>query len=104
LGSAGVPSHCTRAIANLELAAPDCAGATVIFPDDFPDAEVIAFVRKLRRAHPRLLSLLVTSEPQRFRAIAEADGRSMPPIVLPKPSFGWDILDLIRAHADESGV
>ncbi len=98
LAEAGVPSHCTRAIGDLAMVAPDCATAAVIFPDDFADNAVISLLRQLRKTRPRLLALLVTREPQRFRAVLDADDRSLPPIALPKPSFGWDILDAIRAH------
>ena len=104
LGGAGVPSHCTRALLDLEMVAPQCATAAVIFPDDFDDGVVLALVRTLRRIRPRLLSLIVTREPRRFHDVVQADGRSLPPIVLPKPSFGWDILDAIRAHDDSDQV
>ena len=104
LGGAGVASHCTRCLQDLALVAPQATTAAVIFPDDFEHEEVLALVRQLRRARPRLLSLIVTREPQRFREAAHADGRSLPPIVLPKPSFGWDILDAIRAHSDATEV
>jgi hypothetical protein len=73
--------------------------ATVIFPDDFAEVDVLGLVRALRAKHPRRLVLLVTREPQRFRATTVADGRSEPAVILPKPSFGWDLLDVIRAHA-----
>jgi chromate transporter len=56
-------------------------------------------VPRLRASRPRLLVVLVTGAPQRFAAVLEPDGRSVPPIVLPKPAFGWSILDAIRAHA-----
>jgi hypothetical protein len=100
LGDAGVMSHCTRALDDLGSIAPDRATAAVIFPDDFDDREAVTAVRQLRRARPRLLTVLVTREPQRFRDVVQPDGRSLPPLILPKPSFGWDILDAIRAHAD----
>ena len=98
LSGAGIPSHTTRAIQDFAMVAPDCATAAVIFPDDFDVEAVRSLLRKLRRARPRLLSLIVTREPQRFHDAAQADGRSLPPIILPKPSFGWDILDAIRSH------
>ncbi|WP_394842311.1 hypothetical protein LZC95_35210 [Pendulispora brunnea] len=103
LDKAGVPCHGTRAIDGIELVAPACANATVIFPDDFPDADVLALVKHIRRARPRLLTLLVTNGPQRFRDLVATDGRSIAPLVLPRPSFGWDILDAIRAHVDMTG-
>jgi len=102
LGDAGVPSHCTRAIRDIERVAPPCATATIIFPDDFEHEDILALVRALRRRRPHILSLIVTREPQRFFEATKPDGRSVPPTLLPKPSFGWDILDAIRAHADES--
>jgi len=98
LRSAGVPSHGARALRDLALVAPAWASAIVLFPDDFPDDEVTALLDALRAARPRLLSLLVTRAPQRFRAVVGAD--ALPPVVLPKPSFGWDILDAIRAHIE----
>jgi hypothetical protein len=99
LSGAGVPSHCTRALQDLERVAPQCATAAVIFPDDFEDGDVVTLMQQLRRTRPRLFSLIVTRRPQRFRDAVRADGRSLPPLILPKPSFGWDILDAIRAHA-----
>src|SRR5258706_11385024 len=99
LKQAGVASHGTRAVHDLDMVAPEFATAAVIFPDDFQHDEAFVLVRELRRLRPRLLSLIVTKEPTRFRSVTDADGRSLPPIVLPRPSFGWDILDAIRAHA-----
>ncbi len=104
LGGAGVASRCTRHLQDVALVAPQVTTAAVIFPDDFEHEEVLKLVRQLRRVRPGLLSLIVTREPQRFREAAQADGRSLPPIVLPKPSFGWDILDAIRAHSGAAEV
>jgi hypothetical protein len=84
------------------MVAPPRATAAVIFPDDFDDERVLPVVRQLRRMRPRLFSLIVTRNPRRFRDVSKPDGRSLPPIMLPKPFYGWDILDAIRAHADAS--
>jgi hypothetical protein len=100
LQQAGVPSHGTRALHDLNMVAPEFATAAVIFPDDFANDAAVALVRNLRRRRPRLLALIVTREPHRFRSLTDADGRSRPPLVLPRPSFGWDILDAIRADAE----
>ena len=99
---AGIPSHCTRTITDIEMVAPSVVTATVLFPDDFATEKVLALIRDLRRSRPRVFALLITCEPQRYRAVVEANGLSLPPLVLPKPSFGWDILDAIRAHAGGS--
>lgn len=101
LGGAGVPAHCTRALQDLEIVAPQSATAAVLFPDDFDDDQALTLVRQLRRTRPRLLFLIVTRAPHRFRNLLKPDGRSLTPVLLPKPTFGWDILDAIRAHAEE---
>jgi hypothetical protein len=104
LGRAGVPAHCTRAIEDVSLVAPDFATAAVIFPDDFAESVVVALVAELRVKRPRLLILFITRAPNRLRSILRADDRSLPPIVLPRPSFGWDILDAIRIHSYDTSV
>jgi hypothetical protein len=87
-------------VRDLDRAASRSATAAVLFPDDFEYEEVIALVRQLRRARPRLFLLIVTRHPQHFHDVVKPDGRSLPPVILPKPSFGWDILDAIRAQSD----
>jgi hypothetical protein len=75
---------------------PSSASALVLFPDDFPRGNVESFIVALRRSRPQLLVLLVSSAPQVFGAVVGPDGHSLPPVVLPKPAFGWTILDAIR--------
>jgi hypothetical protein len=104
LCGAGVSSRCMRVLQDAARVAPQSARAAVIFPDDFEHHQVLMLVRELRRVRPRLLALIVTREPQRFREVVQVDGRSLPPIVMPKPSFGWDILDAIRAHSEAGRV
>ncbi len=99
LERAGVPSRGARALAEPDLVWLDAATAAVIFPDDFTEGEVLELFRLLRQDRPRLCAVLVTREPHRFRPLAPADEPAPPTIVLPRPSFGWDILDAIRAHA-----
>lgn len=103
LASAGLTSRVTRALgdANAVVAA---ASAVVIFPDEFAVPEVVSTITALRAARPRRLILLVTGAPQRFGAALTADGESLPPVVVPKPAFGWTILDAIRAHASEEAT
>lgn len=94
----GVPSHSTRSIHDLAAVAPAAATATVIFPDDFAEAAVLELLGEIRRKRPRLLTLLVTRTPQRLRTALGKHGHSPALIVLPRPSFGWDILDVIRGR------
>jgi hypothetical protein len=100
LARAGVPCRCTRAIGSLAAVAPGDATAAVLFPDDFEAPAMRALVRQLRHARPRLFTVVVTCDPQRFGDLGKSDGRTPALVVLPKPSFGWDILDAIRAFAD----
>lgn len=93
----GVEAHGTRVIC-----APGGIGPTttavVLFPDDFDHSGVIALIAELRRTRPRLLLLIITREPHRFEAAVAPTGRSVLPLILPRPSFGWTILDAIRSH------
>jgi hypothetical protein len=101
--TAGVPTHSGRRLRNVEAIALERATALVIFPDDLQRENVSAFVRRIRDARPRVLIVLVTGEPQRFVEAVKADGRSLPPLVLPRLSFGWDILEAIRSCGDADG-
>jgi hypothetical protein len=103
LEHAGVHAYSTRAIHDLDMVAPMVANAIVIFPDDFAEAAVVALLRELRRRRPRLLLLLVTRAPNQFRHVLHAGDRARAAVILPKPSFGWDILDAIRAQDEPLG-
>lgn len=100
-GEANVTAHGTRALGDLATVTA-ATTAVVLFPDDFAFAEITVAVTKLRRARPRVLVVLVTREPHRFKLWCEPDGASVPAVLLPKPSFGWAILDAVRSHADAS--
>jgi hypothetical protein len=45
---------------------------------------------------------MVTREPRRFSEAFDADDRSPAPVVVPKPVWGWIILDAIRGHLDRA--
>ncbi len=98
LQGAGVSSRTTRALADMVEVSP-ATTAVVLFPDEFDAKEVVNHISSLRAQRPRTLVVVVTSGPQHIRAALSPDGQSLLPIVLPKPAFGWSILDAIRAHA-----
>lgn len=98
LSRAAVALHLTRKLRDARMV-PPATTAVVIFPDDYDADDAIESLTALRAARPRLLLLIVTSAPQRFRSAGPLAGRSLSTIVLPKPAFGWTILDAIRAHA-----
>lgn len=98
---AGMSSRSTSTLRNVDALASEGAIAAVIFPDDFDPDEVIAVVRTLRRTRPAVLAILVTRQPSRIARAIDSKGQRGATLVLPRPSFGWEILDAIRAHASE---
>lgn len=89
---------CRRSIVDLGTVTRDGATAVVIFPDEFHGNAIANLLRELRTFLPDALLLLVTGSPQHFQAMAHSHLA-----VFPKPSFGWDILDAVRAHAERAG-
>lgn len=74
--------------------------AVVLFPDEFLAKDVLRELARLRREQPRALSLLITREPQRYVDSVGVGGVGLAPIVIPKPAWGWTILDAIRLALD----
>jgi len=70
-------------------------GTLVLFPDGFPPAAIDEAIAGLRRRRRRLLLIVVTTTPHRFAAHDVDDG-GLVRVVLPRPSFGWSIVDAIR--------
>jgi hypothetical protein len=102
LSRAGARRHAPRAAPDLLDANRVTKGTSVvvIFPDEFDENVVVENVASLRAAHPRLLILLITGASLRYHSALVPEGRSVPPLVLPKPAFGWSILDAIRAQVE----
>jgi hypothetical protein len=79
--------------------------AMVIFPDDFEAERVDRLLEHLLREQPALFQLILTRQPQRFSAQPGAGSATPPRVVMPRPTFGWQIVDAIRAHLEgEAGV
>jgi hypothetical protein len=100
LRRAGVTTNCTRDIGRSAQIGSDVA-AIVVFPDDFEWDDVVSALAAFARTNPRALPVVVTSAPQRFEALSVPEGVA-PPLLVPKPAWGWTILDAIRAHLRES--
>ncbi len=99
LRAAGVTTQSTRYLEKSRTMIPPSGAALVLFPDDFPNAAVLATVADLRMERPRALLVLVTREPKQFQALPSIAG-AVPPLVVHKPAWGWTILDAIRANID----
>ena len=96
LQSAGMT---TTGTSQIEHSAQIGAGtaAVVVFPDDFDWDAVVPALAACLRTNPRALPVVVTNAPQRFEALTwPGDGAI--PLLVPKPAWGWTILDAIRAH------
>jgi hypothetical protein len=99
---AGVRSRGSLALPPAPLL-PNTTAAVVLFPDDFPEPEVVSTIQALRDARPSVLLVVVTGQPKRLGASLDPDGRSLQPVLLAKPAFGWNILDAVRLHAPVAG-
>ena len=73
--------------------------ALVLFPDDFAADEVIAHLQAARAERLEATLIVVTAHPDRFKHAVARDGSMLGVIVLPRPAFGWAILEAIRADA-----
>jgi hypothetical protein len=103
LTSAGVETRATRILSDELVTLP--ADAMVIFPDEFRTDDVLRTVESLQEKFPQLRLLLVTSSPRSYLGARLVDAE-VAPIILPKPAFGWSILDAIRESFsnDEGGA
>jgi hypothetical protein len=99
LRGTGVTARCTRDLVECTTFAPAATSALVLFPDDFIPEKVVALIADLGRARPKAMSLLVTSDPRRFESLTSRHNV----LVMPRPVWGWTILDAIRAHLDRCG-
>lgn len=101
LQGAGVAARGTRRLEDCaELTAPATV-AVVLFPDDFSRESVMATVVDIGARGPSILRLLVTGHPKAFEALVEGRRNVL---VVPRPIWGWTILDAIRAHVDEREI
>jgi hypothetical protein len=95
----GISAHsaCTLDAA---MSIPERTTAVVVFPDGLGATDVVERINALRGRRPGLLLLVVTREPQRFAAALKSARSTSSCLVLPKPAFGWTIVDAIRLHAN----
>ena len=94
----GVASHARRTLDDLKRVTLGST-ALVLFPDDFEAGTVQRSILALR-AEPAPLLVIVTAAPQRLASSVHPNTGSRQPVVLPKPAFGWAILDAVRGQDD----
>ena len=79
--------ECTRSITKR-------TAAVVLFPDDFTWETVLSTLAELASERAKTLRILVTGQPRRFERLTAGEGI----VVVPRPAWGWTILDVLRMH------
>ena len=103
LEGAGITTYGSRRLgAPLLMSRP--LVAVVLFPDDFLIGEVLDLVTRLLRARPNVRALIVTGDPRRYEPLVDLRALSAVPVIIPKPAWGWTILESIRAGQPSSRV
>jgi DNA-binding response OmpR family regulator len=96
LRDAGMAARCTRDISDCTAVASPSTIAFVLFPDDFAWEQVVVALATLAEQQPRALPVLVTARPDRFERLTAAESV----LIVPRPVWGWTILEAIRAHIE----
>lgn len=99
LRDVGIAAHGCRRLEDCAELTSASTLAVVLFPDDFAWDAVIATIAELARRCETTLRLLVTGQPKKYERLVE--GRPNV-VVVPRPAWGWTILDAIRSHADRT--
>jgi len=99
LRRAGVVTSSTRFMDRSIEVAPAWASAVVLFPDGFDREAVVAALASLGEHRPTALPVLVTKDPKQFACLPSFH-EALLPLIVPRPAWGWTILDAIRARRD----
>lgn len=94
LTHAGVEARATRRLSDAWGEHP--SGAVVLMPDDFDTAEVTEGLSRLLSRLPAPLVIVVTAGPRLFEALVQSLGAPDSVVVMPKPVWGWTILEVLR--------
>jgi hypothetical protein len=89
---AGVQTRAQRSLP--ELVGDSRRTVVVLFPDDFERREVARSLELLRRSGAR--TVIITSNPTDFDLTSSSAKDRREGTVIPKPAWGWKILDTIH--------
>jgi len=98
LSRASIAARATRSLADAwsQIASVD---ALVLFPDDFDTGQVTDGLSRVLATAFRTFVIVVTADFQCFESLVQSTGGSRA-VVMPKPVWGWTILDLLRARLE----
>ncbi len=94
LRGVGVEASSSRHLGIINELGPSVL-ALIVFPDDFPRQQVIAVLRATIERRPRVLPVLVTSEPRPYEENLPDSDRLL---IVSRPIWAWTIYDIIRDH------
>jgi len=98
---AGVQTRATRQLDDA-WKSPSSQGI-VLLPDDFDAGEVTDGLTRLLSRPPAPFIIIVTAGPRLFEPLIEGLGSPLSVVVMPKPVWGWTILDLLRGWNGAAG-
>jgi len=82
----------------------DSGEAIVLLPDDFDAGGVTDGLSRLLSRSPSPLVVVVTAGPRLFEPFIQSWGSPDSVVVMPKPVWGWTILDVLRSwHTRSAG-
>jgi hypothetical protein len=81
---------------------PERVRVLVVFPDDFPAHEVATYLSVVRTRRRDLGLVIISKDPPTYTAMTAMNGHPLHATVLPRPAFGWRIVDAIRESSARS--
>jgi hypothetical protein len=97
---AGVPTRATRSLCDAWSSSGE---AIVLLPDDFDSGEVTDGLSRVLSRPPVPFIIIVTAAARLFEPLIQSLDSAHSVVVMPKPVWGWTILDLLRAWNDPGG-
>jgi hypothetical protein len=98
LTQSGVQVRATRQLGDV-CRSP--GAAVILLPDDFDAGEVTACLSRLLSGKTSPFLIVITAMTRLFEPLAEAFGNPQELVIMPKPVWGWTILDLLRSRGRE---
>jgi hypothetical protein len=94
---AGVETEATRRLG--DVWGRSASQSIVLLPDDFDAGEVTGGLEQLLLRASSPFVIIVTAGPRSYEPLIESLGNPPSVVIVPKPVWGWTILDLLRQWA-----